>query len=79
MNVVTFSDFTNMKFSYRLGMQLVFHNILFQLDLRNNFRLHSIVGTLPVTVRDFRLTNTQIRYLPPDFFIRFHIFLFPRI
>uniref|UniRef100_A0A0R3RQH2 Ig-like domain-containing protein n=1 Tax=Elaeophora elaphi TaxID=1147741 RepID=A0A0R3RQH2_9BILA len=41
-----------------------------ELDLRNSFRLHSIVGTLPITVRDFRLTNTPMTYLPPDFFIR---------
>ncbi|EFO27559.1 leucine Rich Repeat family protein [Loa loa] len=41
-----------------------------KLDLRNSFRLHSIVGMLPTRVRDFRLTNTQMRYLPPDFFIR---------
>ncbi|OZC09641.1 hypothetical protein X798_03335 [Onchocerca flexuosa] len=41
-----------------------------KLDLRNNFRLHSIVGTLPMRIRDFRLTNTAMRYLPQDFFIR---------
>uniref|UniRef100_A0A915Q2R8 Ig-like domain-containing protein n=1 Tax=Setaria digitata TaxID=48799 RepID=A0A915Q2R8_9BILA len=41
-----------------------------ELDLRNSFRLHSIVGTLPIKVKDFRLTNTPLRYLPADFFLR---------
>ncbi|VDM18815.1 unnamed protein product [Wuchereria bancrofti] len=43
---------------------------LHKLDLRNSFQLYSITGMLPIRVRDFRLTNAPVRYLPSDFFLR---------
>ncbi|CAG9530383.1 unnamed protein product [Cercopithifilaria johnstoni] len=58
-NKLTFIDFDSLNLPS-----------LQQLNLRNSLRLYSIVGTLPITVNDFRLTNTPMRYLPPNFFIR---------
>ncbi|KAM3723531.1 Immunoglobulin domain and leucine-rich repeat-containing protein [Dirofilaria immitis] len=58
-NRLTFIDFDSLNIP-----------LLQKLDLSNNLRLHSIVGMLPTRIRDFRLANTAMRYLPQDFFIR---------
>ncbi|KAL4003141.1 Leucine Rich repeats (2 copies) family protein [Acanthocheilonema viteae] len=68
------SNLRRLSLQYNRLTFIDFHSLdlplLQKLDLRNSFRLWSILGTLPITIIDFRLTNTPMRYLPPDFFKR---------